>query len=94
VHGQPIAVIWSIAQEADGQPWLHVSLSHQARLPTWDEIAEIKRLFIGKDRHAAQVHPPETVYVNLHPRVLHLWSPLEHWPFPEFSVDVEFGRTI
>lgn len=95
INGQPIVVIWSIAREEDGKPWLHVSASHPSRVPTWEEMAEVKRLFVGADRFALQLHPPEAVYVNIHARVLHLWAPVEHWPLPEFSAVVDgIGRTV
>lgn len=84
VRGQPLIAIWSIATEEDGQDWLHVSVSHKSRVPTWNEMSAVKALFVG-DRWAAQLHPPQDQYVNDHPNVLHLWSPLGAWPLPDFT---------
>lgn len=89
VRGQPIQVLWSVAEEEDGQVWLHVSASHRSRIPTWEEMAAVKEFMVGSDRWAAQLHPPETDYVNIHGRVLHLWSPLSHWPLPDFTRGTE-----
>jgi hypothetical protein len=56
--------------------WLHVSCSLPDRLPTWEEMKEVKNKFIGPDKVAVQVFPRESDFVNLHPYCLHLWSPL------------------
>jgi len=74
-----LIVLVSVAAYEDGRVWLHISVSGNARpgkfyLPSWEELARVKNDFIGKDRHAYQVLPPEAEYVNIHPYVLHLWS--------------------
>lgn len=57
--------------------WLHVSVSRSDRLPNWDELSLVKKVFIGEDRAAVHVLPKASDYVNLHEFCLHLWSP-EH----------------
>lgn len=57
--------------------WLHVSVSRATKLPTWADLREVKDLFIGRDRCALHLLPPEEHYVNLHPYTLHLWSRLD-----------------
>ena len=57
----------------DGQWWLHVSLGHPERMPTYMDLAYVKRIFVGRDRQAVQRVP----HVNIHTRVLHLWASLE-----------------
>lgn len=54
--------------------WEHVSVSLLGghRLPTWDEMGYVKRLFWGPDEAVLQFHPPESAYVN-NGEVLHLW---------------------
>lgn len=97
IAGAPFTVIWSLAHEDDARLWLHVSASHRTRLPTWDEMAMVKRLFVGPERWACQLHPPEAEHVNLHSRVLHLWAPWypEHRPLPDFTHEVPGGgRTL
>ena len=59
-----------------GEGWDHVSVSHAARCPTWDEMEYIKKLFLG-DAVAMQLHVPAADHVNIHPFCLHLWSPTE-----------------
>lgn len=81
-HG--LAVLWSAAVEDDGRRWIHVSVSHAARLPRWSELREVKDVLIGRDRHAYQVLPPESEYVNLHPHCLHLWAPIDGPVLPDF----------
>lgn len=60
-----------------GQRWVHLSMSHPSRLPTWPELVEMRNLLLGDDVEAYQVLPPANRYVNLHNRVLHLWACLD-----------------
>ena len=55
--------------------WDHVSVSFKNRMPTWDEMAEIKRMFFWPHEVVMQLHPNEEEYVNLFPYCLHLWRP-------------------
>lgn len=81
-----LAVIVSVATEADGRDWKHVSVSRRdAATPSWDELRRVKEAFVG-DAYAVSVLPPRRFYVNIHPGVLHLFSPFGwDWPLPEFS---------
>lgn len=58
--------------------WDHVSvtLCHQKRCPTWEEMCAIKDLFFEAEEAVVQVHPRKSEYVNRHPYCLHLWRPL------------------
>lgn len=76
-HSQKVFVIAS-----DMMGWEHVSVSRKDRVPTWDEMCQVKALFWGEEDCVVQFHPPESDYVNNHPFCLHLWRP----------VDVEFPR--
>lgn len=78
-------VIVSEAQELDGRTWRHVSASRKTRPPTYDELGEIKRLFIGDQREAYQVFPPKARHVNIHSHCLHLWSCDEGPALPAFD---------
>lgn len=82
---QGLRVIWSVAREQDGRLWQHVSVSHRARLPTWDELVRVKEWLIGRDVDAYQVLPARERWVNLHPHVLHLWRCLDGDPLPDFT---------
>lgn len=80
-----LAAIISCRIEADGRPWIHLSVSHRVRVPSWREMRECKELFLG-DREAYSVLPPKARYVNIHPNVLHLFALLDGAPaLPDFT---------
>lgn len=61
---------------SDGMGWEHVSVSIRGRLPTWEEMCHVKRLFWGDEETVIEFHPPRSEYVNFHRGVLHLWRPI------------------
>lgn len=67
--------------------WAHLSVGGQnqkpPRVPSWDELGWCKRYFL-RDRKAIQVLPPKNEYVNDNEFVLHLYTPLERDPLPDF----------
>lgn len=79
-----LLVFLSCAIENDGRAWLHLSVSHAARIPTWGELGIVKDAFLG-DREAYQVMPPRSRYVNLHPHVLNVFALLEGEALPDFT---------
>lgn len=60
---------------SDQMEWDHVSVSCENRIPTWQEMCFIKKLFFHPHEAVMQLHPPEDDYINNHPFVLHLWRP-------------------
>ena len=56
-----------------GGGWDHVSVSFRNRLPTWDEMCEVKSMFFKPEETAWEYHPMESEYVNNHPYALHIW---------------------
>ncbi|WP_319759544.1 hypothetical protein [Maridesulfovibrio sp.] len=56
--------------------WIHLSVSRQAKLPSWDDLKDVKGTFLGDHREAVQVLPKAEDYINLHPFCLHLWAPV------------------
>jgi len=82
--GFGLRVVVSDSVEDDGKTWLHVSVSRPNQIPDYSDLCEIKRIFIGSERKAVQVFPPESEHFNLHPYCLHLWAPIDHDPFPDF----------
>jgi hypothetical protein len=80
-----MTVLVSGMVEADGKRWLHVSFAYRNRLPTWDDLKEVKETFIGKDKKALQVFPPEAEYVNVNPYCLHLWHCADGDVVPDFT---------
>lgn len=86
-----LTVIESGAKEQDNRRWLHVSVSHPRRLPTWDELKTVKAIWIGDDKDAYQVLPKASKYVNIDPHCLHLWHCLDSIPLPDFT---RGGKTV
>lgn len=81
-----LTAILSCEVEADGRAWLHLSVSHAQRIPTWGELRVAKEQFLG-DREAYQVLPPRARYVNLRNNVLHLFALLDETQsaLPDFT---------
>lgn len=77
-----LRVIWSLAIELDARPWLHVSASREARLPSYSDMTLVKRLFVGPRHVAYSVWPSVDDHVNIHANVLHLWAPRDDEPLP------------
>lgn len=71
-HQQKLRIIAS-----NGFGWEHVSVSRSDRIPTWDEMCQVKDLFWGPEDCVIQYHPPASEYVNNHERCLHLWRPID-----------------
>jgi hypothetical protein len=78
--GEAISVVESIYNRPDdnGRLWLHVSVSKPGgkKVPTWDDLQTLRRLFVGEDRECYLIFPPKDRYVNLH-NVLHLYCCLD-----------------
>lgn len=51
------------------------------KVPYWDELCFIKDFFWQPEETVIQYHPAHSVYVNIHPGVLHLWKCIDQ-PFP------------
>jgi hypothetical protein len=77
VRSDGLAVIGSVEPHSRGGRWIHVSLSRARHLPSWQDVRDVKDLFVGRDRIAVQVLPPEDLYVNAHKYCFHLWSCLD-----------------
>ena len=84
--GHGLKVIFTADNLAgDGKIWLHVSLSRRSRIPTYEDMKEVKEIFVGRNRQALQIFPPESQHVNIHPYCLHLWCAIEGDGLPEFA---------
>lgn len=84
-HDSGMAVLISAARHQDGRRWLHVSVSRRNRLPSWEDLRQVKDVWIGQDRVAVQVLPRARDYVNIHPFCLHLWCCLDEDVVPDFT---------
>lgn len=80
-----LTVIVSGARELDERRWLHMSLAHPERLPSWNELRDTKRWVLGARVKAVMVLPEETEYVNIHPFCLHLFASIDGNPLPDFT---------
>lgn len=55
----------------------HVSVSHEVRLPTWEEMRDLKYELFEVDEDAVMILPRKKGgprYVNVHKNCLHLWQ--------------------
>jgi hypothetical protein len=59
---------------SDELGWDHVSVSRRDRVPSWDEMCRIKRLWFDDDETVIQYHPKASEYVNNCRNCLHLWK--------------------
>ena len=84
ISANGVMVIMS-GQIEEGKRWLHVSLSRRHSMPDYDDIAMVKRAFIGDDKKAIMVFPERKYHVNLHNFCFHLWCCLDGDGLPEFS---------
>lgn len=72
--------------EHDGAGWIHASLARANHMPSYDDLARLKRAVFGPDRYAFQVFPPASRHVNIHAKALHLWGRADSVnPLPDFG---------
>ena len=50
----------------------HMSVSHQSRYPTWDELKHLRYKLLPDAKTFAILFPPAAQYVNVHPNCFHL----------------------
>ena len=56
----------------------HVSVRlFKNRLPTWNEMCEVKDIFWEDEEEAIQIHPKKSEYVDFLD-ALHLWKPIDN----------------
>lgn len=63
-------------EQIDGLKW-HISVTHDARCPTWDELKQAKYTLLPSDADVEMsiVFPRKTDdYVDIHKFCLHLWE--------------------
>lgn len=82
-----LVAMMTCAMQLDGRAWIHFSLSHRKRIPTWGELGVAKEEFLG-DREAYQILPPRRRYVNIDARVLNIFALLD----PAASALPDFTR--
>lgn len=72
--GDKLKVLFSADRHEDERVWIHVSMSFKNRVPSYQDMCDVKRLFIGPGRKAIQVFAAESDHVNIHPNCLHIWA--------------------
>ena len=83
--------ICSMDVESDGKRWVHLSLAHPNRLPTYQELCDARDAFLGNEARCIQVFAPKSEHVNIHKYCLHLWHCLDDDGLPDFR---RFGALI
>lgn len=58
----------------DGVEWLHASVAHVDRDPSYVELCALKEAVFGPERFAYQVFATDSRHVNIHEHALHLWG--------------------
>ncbi len=58
----------------DDVEWIHASIAHDDRDPSYAELVALHQAVFGPDRFAFQVFAPRSVHVNIHAHALHLWG--------------------
>jgi len=66
-----MTVIWSY-----GGGWEHISINGKTRMPSWEEMCELKDMFFKDTECCVQYHPPKSEYVNNLKYCLHIWKPI------------------
>ena len=72
----------------DGKWWLRVSVSRAKYVPSYEDLADVKRTFVTDAVQAIQIFPRRERHINIHPHCLHLWACLE----PDGDGLPDFGR--
>ena len=72
----------------DRRWWLHLSVSRERYIPSYSDLVDAKRTFIGDAHQAIQIFPRAERHVNIHPYCLHVWACLE----PEGDGLPDFGK--
>jgi len=78
-------VIATCADAPDGFEWLHASIAHADRMPTYADLKLLHAAVFG-DGWAYQVFAPPSDHVNIHEYALHLFGRLDGQPvLPDFT---------
>jgi len=81
-----LLVLGSVEEKDDGKKWLHISVSHRRRMPSYEEMCYVKKHWIGDEHKAIEVHAPVEEHFNFHEHCRHLWCCLGEDPLPDMRV--------
>ena len=65
-----------LGRNEHGMEHVSVAPTHKFRIPSWDDMAELKDICFEDEEEVYQVHPPKSRYVNIKENCLHLWRPV------------------
>ena len=82
---QGLCVIDSISMELDKKAWRHVSVSRKSKIPSYEDLKLVHKLFIGEENTALHIFPKASKHVNIHKFCLHLWFCLDGDVTPDFT---------
>ena len=80
-----MTVMASVAREQDDRVWIHLSMSHDNRMPTYEELYYLKRHWGGDDYKCIMVLPSRDEHVSLHQYCMHLFRCVDEDPLPDFT---------
>ena len=69
-----------ISHESEDGGW-HLSVSTKNRLPSYEEMKDIRYKFLPNRINAVEIFPPREKFVNIHKFCRHLWE------MPEDGID-------
>lgn len=80
-----LRVVFTGAFIEDGKTWLHLSVSRAKECPSYEDLCEVKKTFVGEKMWAYQVFAPRTEHINIHQFTLHLWVSVDGPALPNFG---------
>ncbi len=72
-HSSGISALPSVNKMDDNSRWYCIYCYKLDKMPTWEEMYEIKRIFVGDDREALMVFPLHEDYVSSRFGI-HIWA--------------------
>jgi hypothetical protein len=83
--GGESSVIVTCAEALDGNEWVHASIAHRDRMPSYADL-KLLHAAVFEDGWAYQVFAPPGDHVNIHEYALHLFGRLDGRPaLPDFT---------
>lgn len=98
-HVAGLGVLVTGITGADGNRWIQCSVSFRQRMPNWQELHEIRRLFFGPNANLSICLPPEGLEKQmLIPNLVHMFGCLDRRSLPMpldglLVVGVDLGLT-
>lgn len=70
----------------EGVEWIHASIAHRDRDPSYAELTALHAAVFGRERYSFQVFAPADRHVNIFAHALHLWGRADGVnPLPDFG---------